>query len=107
MMGQPNETIEVGLSDLGTSLRGLRLCAPGTQEQMQLSLSKMGQLTPVQAYRTASGLELFDGIKRWNAAQDLSWPTLRAEVHGIEAAGAKVRRLLCNATTGVSELEGA
>jgi ParB-like chromosome segregation protein Spo0J len=107
MTGEPNASIEIGLSELGTSLCRLRLCAPAAQEQMQLSLSKLGQLTPVQAFRTASGLELFDGIKRWNAAQALSWATLRVEVHALEAAGAKVRRLLCNATTGLSELEEA
>ena len=74
MTGQPSASIEIGLGELGTSLCGLRLCAPAAQEQMQLSLSKLGQLTPVQAFRAASGLELYDGIKRWNAAQALLSP---------------------------------
>jgi ParB/RepB/Spo0J family partition protein len=107
MAGEPSVSVEVSLSELGTSLCGLRLCAPAAQEQMQLSLSKLGQLTPVQAWRTAGGLELFDGSKRWRAAQALSWPSLRVEVHALEAAGAKVRLLLCNATTGLSALEEA
>ena len=107
MTGQPSASIEIGLSEFGTSLCGLRLCAPVAQEQMQLSLSKLGQLTPVQAWRSAGGLELFDGLKRWNAAQALSWPTLRVEVHALEAAGAKVRLLLCNAQAGLSDLEEA
>jgi hypothetical protein len=74
---------------------------------MQLSFSKLGQLTPVQAWRTSAGgdLEIFDGIKRWRAA--LSWSKLRVEVHALEAAGAKVRLLLCNAAAGLSDLEEA
>lgn len=107
MTGQPSASVEIGLSELGTSLCGLRLCAPVAQEQMQLSLSKLGQLTPVQAWRTAGCLELFDGLKRRNAALALSWPTLRVEVHALEAAGAKVRLLLCNAQAGLSDLEEA
>lgn len=109
MTAQMTASIEVAPSELGGSLCGMRLCVPGAQEQMQLSLSKLGQLTPVQAWRTSvsGGLEIFDGIKRWHAAQALSWPTLRVEVHALDAAGAKIRLLLCNATTGLSDIEEA
>jgi ParB-like chromosome segregation protein Spo0J len=107
MTGEVTASIEVAPSELGSTLCGLRLCMPGAQEQMQLSLSKLGQLTPLQAWRTAAGLELFDGIKRWRAAQALSWPKLRVEVHALESAGAKVRLLLCNATAGLTDLEEA
>ena len=62
MTGEVTASIEVAPSELGSTLCGLRLCMPGAQEQMQLSLSKLGQLTPLQAWRTAAGLELFDGI---------------------------------------------
>jgi ParB-like chromosome segregation protein Spo0J len=96
-------------SELGTSLCALRLCAPQAQQQMQMSLSKLGQLTPVQAFRSSARgeLEIFDGIKRWRAAQTLSWSKLRVEVHGLDTAGAKVRLLLCNAAAGLSDLEQA
>jgi ParB-like chromosome segregation protein Spo0J len=95
--------------ELGTSLCALRLCAPEAQEQMQMSLSKLGQLTSVQAFRTSAGggLEIFDGIKRWRAAQALSWSKLRVEVHALNAPGAKVRLLLCNAAAGLTDLEEA
>ena len=53
------------------------------------------------------GLELFDGLKRKQAALALSWPALRVEVHTLDSAGAKVRLLLCNATSGLSDLEVA
>jgi hypothetical protein len=51
---------------------------------MQLSLSRLGQLTPLQAWRSAAGLELFDGIKRWRAAQALT-PRSRAPGPGNKA----------------------
>ena len=109
MTAEVTASIEVAPSELGTSLCAVRLCAPAVQEQMQLSFSKLGQLTPVQVWRTSAGgdLEIFDGIKRWRAAQALSWSKLRVEVHALEAAGAKVRLLLCNAAAGLSDLEEA
>ena len=109
MTAEVTASIEVAPSELGTSLCAVRLCAPAVQEQMQLSFSKLGQLTPVQAWRASAGgdLEIFDGIKRWRAAQALSWSKLRVEVHALDAAGAKVRLLLCNAAAGLSDLEEA
>jgi ParB-like chromosome segregation protein Spo0J len=109
MTGEVTASIEVTPGELGSSLRAVRLCAPEAQEQMQLSLSKLGQLTPVQAWRTSpgAGLELFDGLKRWRAARALAWPKLRVEVHALDGAGAKVRLLLCNAGAGLSALEEA
>lgn len=107
MTGGLSESIEVAPSELGDSLSAVRLCAPEGQQQMQLSLSKLGQLTPVQAYRVGSSLEVFDGIKRTRAARKLSWPTMRVEVHALDAPGAKVRLLRCNESTGLSEIEEA
>jgi len=101
------ESRDVAPAELGESLRALRLCSPVAQQQMQLSLSKLGQLTPVQVFRAEGGLEIIDGFKRVRAARDLSWPTLRAEVQRLDAAGAKVRIWQCNAGSGLSDLEEA
>lgn len=100
---------EVALSALGTSLCAMRLCTAEAQQLMQLSLSRLGQLTPVLVWRPGASaeLEIFDGAKRWRAARALSWPTLRVEVHALDAVAAKVRLLLCNAATSLSELEVA
>jgi hypothetical protein len=97
----------VAPSELGESLRAVRLCVPKAQQQMQLSLAKLGQLTPVLAWQTGDGLELFDGLKRLRAARELCWPRLRVEVHGVDAAGAKVRLMRCNAGAGLSDIEEA
>jgi ParB-like chromosome segregation protein Spo0J len=74
---------------------------------MERSLTKCGQLSPVLAWRDKGELELFDGLKRWRAALSLAWPTLRVEVHPLDACGAKVRLLLCNAVAGLSDIEEA
>ena len=105
--GEQTSTLDLAPSELGEALSSMRLCPPPVQQQMQLSLSRLGQLTPVQAYRVGARLELFDGLKRLRAARALSWPELRVEVHGLDAAGAKVRLLCCNASTGLAELEEA
>ena len=99
--------IEVAPGELGSSLRGARLCSPEARAQMERSFAQLGQLTPVLAWRTEAGLEVYDGFKRCQAAQALSWRTVRVEVHALDAVGAKVRLLLCNAVAGLSELEEA
>jgi hypothetical protein len=107
MVGEAAATIAVAPAELGEALSAVRLCAPEAQQEMQLSLARLGQLTPVQVYRAGKGLELFDGFKRARAARQLSWSAVRAEVHVLDAAGAKVRLLRCNAGAGLSELEEA
>jgi ParB-like chromosome segregation protein Spo0J len=99
--------IEVATAEVGEALCVVRLCAPEAQAQMRQSLTKLGQLTPVQVYREAGKLELIDGFKRLHAARAMSWPKLRAEVQQVDAAGAKVRLWRCNAGAGLTELEEA
>jgi len=89
-------------------LSSMRLCSPVAQQAMQLSLSRLGQLTPVLAFRVEGAqLEVFDGLKRLRAARQLSWPKLRVDVQALDAAGAKVRLLCSNVGTGLAELEEA
>lgn len=85
----------------------MRLCTAQAQREMQLSLSRLGQLMPVQAYRVGASLEVFDGLERVRAARELSWLGLRVEVHALDGAGAKVRLLCCNASSSLAELEEA
>lgn len=99
--------LDLAPSELGAALSSMRLCPPWAQQSMRQSLSRRGQLTAVQAYRVGGRLELFDGLKRLRAARELSWPRLRVEVHELDAAGAKVRLLCCNAASSLSELEEA
>ena len=100
-------TFELAPTELGEALCSMRLCPPQAQQAMQLSLSRLGQLTAVLAYRVGGRLEVFDGLKRLRAARELSWATMRVDVHGLDAVGAKVRLLCCNGSTGLGELEEA
>jgi ParB-like chromosome segregation protein Spo0J len=100
-------TVELAPGELGEALTLMRLCPAQAQQAMQLSLTRLGQLTPVQAYRTGASFEVFDGLKRLHAARELSWAKLRVEVHDLDTTGAKVRLLCCNAGAGLAELEEA
>ncbi len=105
--GEVTSTVELAPGELGEALTMMRLCPAQAQQAMQLSLTRLGQLTPVQAYRTGASLEVFDGLKRLRAARELSWDKLRVEVHDLDTTGAKVRLLCCNASAGLAELEEA
>lgn len=98
---------ELGVHELGETLASVRLSTPESDQAMQRSLAQWGQLTPLQAYRADTRVELFDGLKRLRAARTLGWPKLRVEVHALDAAGAKVRLVGCNAAAGLSDLEEA
>jgi len=101
------KTIEVVPTELGEALCAVRLCPPDAQAEMRQSLSKLGQLTPMQVYSANGKLEVIDGFKRLHAARAMSWPRLRAELQPVDAAGAKVQLWRCNAGTGLCELEEA
>lgn len=101
------ESLAVAPGKVGESLMSLRLCSPAAQQQMQLSLSKLGQLTAVQVFRANSELQIIDGFKRVRAARELCWPTVRVEVQPLDSAGAKIRLWQCNVGTGLSDLEQA
>lgn len=107
MTVEATSTLELPPSELGEKLSAMRLCPPQAQQAMQLSLSRLGQLTPVQAYRVGERLEVFDGLKRLRAARELSWRTLRVEVHELDSTGAKLRLLCSNAGAPLAELEEA
>ena len=107
MSGAKTSTLDLAPAELGETLGAMRLCLPQAQQAMQLSLSRLGQLAPVQAYRVGGGVEVFDGLKRLRAARELCWSTLRVEVHGLDTVGATIGLLCCNAASGLSELEEA
>ena len=72
MKSSETSTFAVAPAELGEALSAVRLCWPQAQHEMQLSLARLGQLTPVQVYRAGKGLEVFDGFKRVRAARELS-----------------------------------
>lgn len=107
VMSEVTARIEVAPRELGEALAAMRLCLPEAQREMETSISRLGQLAPVQVWRSSEGLEVFDGFKRVRAARQLSLPCVRAEVHQLDAAGAKVRLLRCNVGQALTEMEEA
>jgi ParB-like chromosome segregation protein Spo0J len=83
----------------------LRLHVADAQREMERSLSRHGQLTPVVVSRTAEGLELLDGFKRVRAARALGWAVMRGELSEVAGPGAKLLLWQCNAGGSLSELE--
>jgi ParB-like chromosome segregation protein Spo0J len=92
-------------AELSETHAALRLCTPEAQREMERSLSRLGQLTPVVLNRTARGVEVLDGFKRVKAARALGWAVLRGEVSEVDGPGAKLRLWQCNAGSALSELE--
>jgi ParB-like chromosome segregation protein Spo0J len=107
MSGEVTSMVDLAPSELGETFSRLRLYSPEAQKGMQLSLTRLGQVAPVLAFRAGSRLEVYDGLKRLHAAVELSWAKIRVEIHDLDAVGAKVRLLCCNTGTGLADLEEA
>ncbi len=106
MESGPGGVTELRLGEeLGEAYAQLRLCTADAQREMERSLSRLGQLTPVAVNRTAKGVELLDGFKRVKAARALGWDTLRAEVVEVDGPAAKLRVWECNSGQALSEVE--
>ena len=99
---------ELKLDKIGEVYGDLRLANPRAEKQMQASLSRYGQMSPVVVCRGASeGYELLDGFKRLRATRRLgAQRTLRARVLDVGARAAKAAVLYLNwASQSVTELE--
>jgi ParB-like chromosome segregation protein Spo0J len=97
----------VGLGELSEQLGALRLGTEEAHREMQRSLERHGQSSPVLVCRTATTLELVDGFKRLGAARSLSWSELRAEVREGELRQAKLWVFQCNSGRGLTDFEQA
>lgn len=73
------ETLTIGLPEIGERFASLRIIDPQSERSMRRSLEKYGQIMPVVVSRlTNDGYELLDGFKRLRAARLLSLPSLAA-----------------------------
>jgi ParB-like chromosome segregation protein Spo0J len=98
-------TIE--LAGLGEQLSSLRLRSPSSLRTVEQSLSRDGQLVAVVCHRSAGAVELVDGFKRLVSARKLGWATLRAEIHEVAGAAAKLLLWQSNARQELTTLEEA
>jgi ParB-like chromosome segregation protein Spo0J len=97
----------VALTELGDSLASLRLADAPALATMRVSLAHHGQLSPVRAFSSGAGLEVFDGFKRLHAARGLGLGELRAVVVDEAAAEAVVHIRELHSGRGLTALEEA
>jgi ParB/RepB/Spo0J family partition protein len=100
---------EVELTALGARLATLRLCEPDAVADVQRSLERHGQLTPLVVLEDAGRLETLDGFKRLRAAREIGWTTLRVDVlaPSLGVVDAKLAFGALHARRGLTELEEA
>jgi hypothetical protein len=97
----------IDLAELGEQLSSLRLRSPNSLRTVEQSLSRDGQLVAVVCHRNAGAVELVDGFKRLVSARKLGWATLRAEIHEVAGAAAKLLLWQSNARQELTTLEEA
>jgi ParB-like chromosome segregation protein Spo0J len=97
----------IDLAGLGEQLSSLRLRSPNSLRTVEQSLSRDGQLVAVVCHRHAGAVELVDGFKRLVSARRLGWATLRAEIHEVAGAAAKLLLWQSNARQELTTLEEA
>jgi len=100
--------LELELSELGERYGRLRLINPRAERQMQRSLERYGQMSPVVVCRQGpEGYELIDGFKRLRASRESGIQrSLRARIMEVGARVAKAFLLNLNRIANTtSELE--
>jgi ParB/RepB/Spo0J family partition protein len=97
----------IELEHLGERLSSLRLRPPEALREMERSLARHGQLVAVVCHRQAGSVEIVDGFKRLIGARALGWSALRAEIHEVTGAAAKLLLWHSNARQQLSDLEEA
>lgn len=95
-------------SELGDRLSALRLMSEPSQQVIEASLVRYGQLSPVICSREATSLVVVDGFKRLRAAVRLGWSELQVMVHESRASGASQLLLWqSNQSNDLTDLEQA
>lgn len=99
--------VEVSVSALHEQLASLRLCEPRAVDAIELSLTRHGQLTPVEVFAHDGELQVLDGFKRLQAARRLGWKQLRTQQHDLSTAEAIVMLVQVHGNRSLAELEEA
>ena len=106
MAATQGEMLEI--RQIKTSYGRVRCLVPRQVEQMKASLTAHGQLTALVVVRRQNRLELIDGFKRYRAAEQMGWTTLRVMPMDVDEQGQWAAMLALNrATHSMSVLEEA
>ena len=95
----------MSVCDLHEQLGSIRLCEPRALEAIEQSLERHGQLSALEVFAEEGVLQVYDGLKRLQAARRLHWQQLRVERHELSLVEAKVRMAEVHEGRGLSELE--
>ena len=105
MATPPPSPIVVSVCDLHEQLSSIRLCEPRAVDTIQQSLERHGQLTALEVFSEGGVLQVYDGLKRLQAARRMQWEQLRVQRHELSLVEAKVRMAEVHEGRGLSELE--
>ena len=103
----PATLAHVEIAELTEDLGYLRLRTPELQRDLEQSLVRHGQLTPIVACREAGRFTVVDGFKRLHGARALAWTTLWTQVWEGERLNAKLLLWQCNQGHCLTDLEEA
>ncbi len=101
----PATLIDVEIEKLGEELGYLRLSTPELQRDVEKSLARHGQLTPIVACRGAGGLQVVNGFKRLRGARALGWTHVWTQAWDGEDFNPKHLLWQCNQGHALTELE--
>ncbi len=94
------------IADLGEHLVVLRVLDPGAVREVERSIARYGQLTPLVVYRSPEQrLEIIDGFKRLRAARALRLGELAVREIDADGSQAKAAVYVLNQRHGISEIE--
>lgn len=97
--------IVVSVSELHEQLGSIRLCEPRAVDAIQQSLERHGQLTALEVFAESGVLQVYDGLKRLQAARRMQWEHLRVHRNELSVVEAKIRMAEMHEGRGLSELE--
>jgi ParB-like chromosome segregation protein Spo0J len=97
--------VHVEIEELGEELGYLRLSTPELQRDVEKSLARHGQLTPILAWRGTGGLQVVNGFKRLHGARALGWTHLWTQAWDGEDFNPKHLLWQCNQGHALTELE--
>lgn len=82
-MADKHDLVELPLDQLSTDFAALRLMRPELIKNMEPSLSKFGQLSPIVVRQGRTNFQIIDGFKRYYAATALGWASLAANIFQV------------------------
>lgn len=99
---------EIAVSAMGEKYAALRIINPRADSDMEKSLRKYGQISPVVCVKNGGSCELIDGFKRLRACRRIKQETLMAKILEVTARVCKAAIIQLNRSgRSITEMEEA